>query len=173
MNFKYVSEIVVMTEGGAKIRFSENVKKLAVPYEKIIGIEMLYNEEYALHESGAAEIKRAFGAENDSIVHKIPKNFTFKTIESVGVLKYGNSEIAPEMLGLAKEIGIAGYWDDEEFVICFSNDYRQIAANIIKMVYSKKAKFECDCGKDFKLLSVTWYGEITQFFNCVIFMNVL
>lgn len=150
MDFINISrEVVLSLEGNDKIRILKNSVKSPVllteeqKRKKILELEL----SYAFHSSQNDTIdylKKAFKAEDDGIIKKVPKSkyFCIETVEDVTVLKYGNTEISPSMLGLAEKVGIVGYWDHSNLIICCSKEYKQIMNKIISMLKPFKSKFE-------------------------------
>lgn len=147
MDSTHVSpEIMFLLEGNETISFSSSVLHTSIkPTEeqlqkKIIGIQ-LSNASCGEQAFGIDPMARAFGAGSDGIINEVPKDLTLDTQENVVILKYGSTFLSPRMLEIAKEVGVAGYWDDENLIICASKEYESIIKKVIDFIQPKKAKF--------------------------------
>lgn len=147
MDSTHVSEkIMFLLEGNENISFSNSsLHSSCEPTEeqlrkKVIGIQLSYAH-CGEQDFGIAPMARAFGAGDDGIIKKVPKGLALDTRDDVTILKYGSTSLSPRMLAIAKEVGMAGYWDDSNLIICSSKKYEPIIENIIDFIQPKKAKF--------------------------------
>lgn len=147
MDFYHVSdEIMFLLEGDETIRFSRSsLRPSILPTEeqlqkKVLGIQLSYAF-CGEQDFGIDPMRRAFGADSDGIIKKVPSDLKLETYEDVCVLKYGSTRLAPEMIPHAREVGAAGYWDDANLIICCSKKYEKIIESIIDFIQPKKAKF--------------------------------
>ena len=72
-------------------------------------------------------------------------------------MKFGADVPHPRMLKIAKEVGVAGYWDDANLIICASKQYESIIEHVIDFIQPKKAKFAFRTvfgGRNLMILSV-------------------
>ena len=145
MEFLHISrEIVFFLEGEDKMRFpKKSIKSPFVPSEeqlqkKIWGIELPYYFDRN-QDSSIEQIRKSFGA-MDGIIRRVPKSFEIHTIGDMTIFKYGTTEIVPSMLGLTDKVGVTGYWDKSNIIICCLNNYE-------KLINSIKEKFKTGQGK--------------------------
>lgn len=107
---------------------------------KIRGVQLSYA--YCREQDfGIEPMQRAFGAYPNGIITKIPDNFIVEEREEVVILKYGNTSIPSRMTEMAKNIGMVGYWDDDNLIICTSKENKQIIEGIYESIRTNKAKF--------------------------------
>lgn len=147
MDSTNVSEkIMFLLEGNETISFSNSsLHSSCEPTEeqlrkKVIGIQLSYAF-CGEQDFGIAPMKRAFEAGSDGIINKVPNGLTLDTQDDVIILKYGSTFLSPRMLAIAKEVGMVGYWDDSNLIICSSKKYEPIIENIIDFIQPKKARF--------------------------------
>lgn len=139
-------EIMFLLEGNETISFSSSsLHSSQKPAEdqlrkKVIGIQLSYAH-CGEQDFGIAPMARAFGVGDDGIIKKVPKGLTLDTRDGVTILKYGSTSLSPRMLTIAKEVGMAGYWDDSNLIICSSKRYEPIIESIIDFIQPQKAKF--------------------------------
>lgn len=106
---------------------------------------------------GIDDILNGFGADSNGIIKKIPEELTLTTQDNVTILKYGRTEAHPLMIGSTSKLGVLGYWDYSNFIICASNEYSHILKSLIVLLQSKKAKFAFRSafgGKNLLILSI-------------------
>lgn len=145
-SIKISEEIMFRLEGDETISFSNSsLHPSRKPTEeqlrkKITGIQLSYAN-CGEQDGGVGPMKTAFGAGSDGIIKKVPKELTLDTKDDVTILKYGSTSISPRMFAIAKEVGIAGYWDDSNLIICSSKKYEPIIEKIIDFIQPNKAKF--------------------------------
>ena len=108
--------------------------------KKVTGIQLSYafNEKQTL---GIDSLKRAFGVSSDGIIQKIPNELTLDIQDDVVILKYGTVPISPRMISISKMVGMSGYWDDSNLIICSSRKYEPIIENIIDFIQPLKTRF--------------------------------
>ncbi len=163
MDSTHVSEeIMFLLEGDETILFSSSSLYSSIkPTEeqlrkKIIGIQLSCSycgEQYF----GIQPMARAFGAGSNGIINKVPKDLTLDTQGDVVILKYGPTSLSFRMLEIAKEVGVVGYWDDGNLIICASKEYESIIEHVIDFIQPKKAKFAFRTvfgGRNLMILSV-------------------
>ena len=163
MDFLDISgEVEILLEGNEKMRFlKKSIKTPFIPSEeqiqkKILGIELSYSF-YRWQDNEISRIKKAFGADKDGIIRKMPKGFIIETFEDICILKYGSREIAPGMLGLTEKVGITGYWDNANIIICILKKYEPLFNNIQKMFRKNGGKFDIrldSWGPNFRIISL-------------------
>ncbi len=147
MDYTHVSgQFMVRLEDGTSLMFSNSsLTPSCLPTEdqiqkKIIGIQWSYAF-CGEQNFGIEPMEIAFDAKSDRIIKQIPKELTVDTQDDVSILKYGHTSISPLMLESAKEVGMVGYWDDSNFIICASQKYEPIIENIIDFIEPYKVKF--------------------------------
>lgn len=147
MDSTYVSEeIMFLLEGNETISFSNSLLHSSQkPTEeqlrkKIIGIQLSYAF-CGEQDFGIEPMAKAFGASSNGIIKKVPKGFTLRYANDVAILKYGSTSLSPRMIEIVKEVGVAGYWDDANLIICASREYESIIEHVIDLIQPKKAKF--------------------------------
>ena len=147
MDSTHVSpKIMFLLEGNETISFSSSsLHSSQKPAEdqlrkKVIGIQLSYAH-WGEHHGGIEPMARAFGAYPDGIIMEVPKALTLDTQNDVTILKYGSDVPHPRMLEIAKKVGVAGYWDDSNLIICASNEYESIIKHVIDFIQPQKAKF--------------------------------
>ncbi len=163
MDSTHVSpEIMFLLEGNETISFSSSSlhssQKTAENQlrKKVIGIQLSYAHCGEQH-GGIEPMARAFGAYPDGIITEVPKTLTLYTQNDVIILKYGSDVPHQRMLEIAKEVGVAGYWDDANLIICASNKYESIIKHVIDFIQPQKAKFAFRTvfgGRNLMILSV-------------------
>lgn len=90
---------------------------------------------------GIEPLKKAFGVGQNGIIKKIPNALTLDMQDDVVTLKYGSACLWPHIISIAKVVGMSGYWDDSNLIICSSKEYEPIIENIIDFLKSQKAAF--------------------------------
>ena len=90
---------------------------------------------------GIRELAKAFDALNeDCIIKKVP----LEIVEEQGVraIKYGeNVCLNKDMIRGAKQIGVIGYWDNANFIICAAPDYGFIIDSIKEFIRPNHVAF--------------------------------
>lgn len=145
MDFSYVSEhTVVLFEGKEQIAFSKYSEEANPNVEdtrkKVVGILL----EYAYcgeQDFGIERMAKAFSAEDDGIIKKVPNGLTLDVQDGVAILRYGYKTADDQMIKGTKKAGILGYWDDENLMICASSEYSHIIESLIDMIQPNKARF--------------------------------
>ena len=90
---------------------------------------------------GIEPLKKAFGAESSCIIHRLPNELLLDIQDDIIILKYGSANISQHMLSVAKKIGMSGYWNDSNLIICASSQYLPIILSIIEFIQSQRAVF--------------------------------
>lgn len=163
MDSTHVSpEIMFLFEGNETISFSSSsLSASQKPDEnqlrkKVIGVQLAYAD-CGEHHGGIEPMARAFGAYPDGIITEVPKTLTLDTQNDVTILKYGSAVPHRRILEIAKEVGVAGYWDDANLIICASNKYESIIKHVKDFIQPQKAKFAFRTvfgGRNLMILSV-------------------
>ena len=136
MDFLYISpEVKILFEDNEELRI---LKKQIHSHTKIseeqckkriIEIE-LSNAFYRHQDNQISYLKKAFKMSHDGVINEIPKTYSIETVDNVRILKIGITEITPSMLGLAEKVGVVGYWDNANIIICVSEQYKLLFENI-------------------------------------------
>lgn len=108
--------------------------------EDIIGVQLSYAF-CGEQDFGIEPLAKDFGAFPSGFITKIPQDFYVHSDGDIVVLKHGRLSIDPYMYDIARETGVAGYWDDENLVLCASKEYDSIIASTRNLITSRKAKF--------------------------------
>lgn len=147
MDSTHVSErIWIRLEGDETLLFSnDSIVPSYLPTKKqlrkkVTGVQLscpFYGKQF----SGIEPLKRAFGASSNGIIQKIPNELTLDIQDDVVILKYGTICLSPHMISIAKVVGMSGYWDDSNLIICSSKEYASIIKNIIDFIQPQKAAF--------------------------------
>lgn len=146
MEYSHVSNYLwIRLEENELICFTQNEKESKLPskeqvQKRVTGIEIAYaccGEQ----DFGIEPLLTAFHAKKDGQIQEIPETLSLKKQEKIWILKYGNTFFDPRMLSLTKEVGMTGYWDKENIVICASEPYEEIIKNIVVFLERKRAKF--------------------------------
>lgn len=147
MDSTHVSEkIWIRFEGNETVLFSsDSAFPSRLPTKKqlrkkVTGIQLSY-EFCSEQKSGIVPLKKAFGAESSCIIQKIPNELSLDIQKDVIVLKYGTTHLSPRLISIAKAIGMSGYWDDSNLIICTSTEYSPIMFSIIDFMQPQKAVF--------------------------------
>lgn len=157
-----LEEIMFLLEENETISFSSSsLHSSQKPTEnqlrkKVIGIQLSYAH-CGEHHGGIEPMARAFGAYPDGVITEVSKALTLDTKNDVAVLKFGSDVPHPRMLEIAKEVGVTGYWDDANLIICASKEYESIIEHVIDFIQPKKAKFAFRTvfgGRNLMILSV-------------------
>ena len=106
--------------------------------KKVTGVQLSYCGKKTL---GIDPLKRAFGVSSDGIIQKIPNGLTLDIQDGVVILKYGTTRLSPRIISIAKTVGMSGYWDDSNLIICSSRKYEPIIENIIYFIQPLKTRF--------------------------------
>ncbi len=163
MDSTHVSEeIMFLLEGNETISFSSSsITPSCKPTEdqirkKVIGIQLSYAY-CGEQDFGIDPMARAFGTNSDGVIQKVPNGLTLDTENDVTILKYGRTTLSPRMIAIAKEIGMAGYWDDSNLIICAAKEYETIIENVIDFIQPNKVRFAFRtvfAGPNFMILSI-------------------
>lgn len=147
MDSTHVSEkIWIRLEGDETVLFSnDSIVPSYLPTEeqlrkKITGVQ-LSCPFYGKQAFGIEPLKTAFGAEKNGIIKKIPNELTLDMQDDVVILKYGTTFLSSRMISIAKIVGMSGYWDDSNLIICSSKEYEPIIENIIDFLQPQKVAF--------------------------------
>ena len=147
MDSTHVSErIWIRLEGDETVLFSnDSIVPSCLPTKeqlrkKVTGVQ-LSCPFYVKQFSGIEPLKRAFGASSNGIIKKIPNELTLDIQDDVVILKYGTIYLSPHMISIAKVVGMSGYWDDSNLIICSSKEYESIIKNVADFIQSPKAVF--------------------------------
>ena len=106
--------------------------------KKVTGVQLSYCGKQTL---GIDPLKRAFGVSSDGIIKKIPNELTLDIQDDVVILKYGTTRLSPRIISIAQSVGMSGYWDDSNLIICSSRKYEPIIENIIDFIQPLKTRF--------------------------------
>lgn len=147
MDYAHISpEILFLLEGEESISFANvSWKEACLPTEeqirkKVIGVQLAYAC-CGEHHGGIQPMAQAFAATSkNGIIKKLPKNFNCYTKDNMTILKYGNEDVS-KLAKIAKEVGVAGYWDDNNLIICSTEQYKPIVQNTKGLMQPQKAKF--------------------------------
>ena len=139
MDFLYISpEVKILFEDNEELRI---LKKQIYSHTKIseeqckkriIEIE-LSTAFYRHQDNQIIHLKKSFNMSHDGVINAIPKTYRIETVDNVMVLKIGNTEITPSMIGLAEKVGVVGYWDNANIIICVSEQYKLLFENIRRL----------------------------------------
>lgn len=139
-------KIWIRLEGDETILFSNDyIVPSFLPTEeqlrkKVTGIQ-LSCPFYEKKDFGIEPLKKAFGAEKNGIIKKIPNELILDIQEDIVIFKYGTIHIFPTMISIAKTVGMSGYWDDLNLIICSSREYEPIIRNVIYFIQPQKSAF--------------------------------
>ena len=147
MDSTHVSErIWIRLEGDETVLFSnDSIVPSYLPTEeqlrkKITGVQ-LSCPFYGKQSFGIEPLERAFGASSNGIIQKIPNELTLDMQDDVVILKYGSTCLSPRIISIAKTVGMSGYWDDSNLIICSSKVYEPIIENVIDFLQPQKVAF--------------------------------
>lgn len=151
MNEKFISEDISFTlEGNEVITFS------SLPYipsliptedqlrKKIVGIKFGYSRSIgSLHDMNL--LKRGFRIESDDgIIKRVPTEFKAIMQNGVVTLRYGTEIIPSDLYEIAKKVGVIGYCDYRNMIICATNKYSRIIYNSIEFIKPYEVSFKSD-----------------------------
>lgn len=163
MDFLYISpEVKILFEDNEELRVlkksihSEIEISAEQCQKKVLEIE-LSNSFYRHQDNNILNLKKSFNMSADGVINKIPKNYYIETVENVMILKIGNTEITPGMIGLAEKVGVVGYWDNANIIICVSKQYKSLFENIRRLFtcFQTRLKISCDSwGPNLKIIAM-------------------
>lgn len=139
-------QIFFLLEGMETISFSTtSLHPSVLPDEsqlnmKVTGIQLSYAY-CGEQQFGIVPMARAFGAEPKGFITKVPKELTLTEQSDVTIMKFGPAFIAPEMIEITRNVGMTGYWDSSNLIICSSEKYKSIIKNAFDFIKPNKAKF--------------------------------
>lgn len=141
-------KIYLLTEVGRTIEFGghtqEDGKKPNV--EECKGVLKGVCLEYACcgeQDFGIEPMAKHFGVtEKNGTITKIPNNLEIVKLDGVSAIKFGNyAELDSSVVEETKKIGVLGYWDDANFIICASPEYGCVIDSIYNMFKPKQVRF--------------------------------
>lgn len=109
---------------------------------KIVAIQLSYAhcEE---QDHGISRIARAFKADSNGIITRLPrsKKFSFDEKHGFGILKFGRTSVDNSMFNTAMETGISGYWDDSTLIMVSSPEYTSLLKGTFDFVKPYAVQF--------------------------------
>ena len=107
---------------------------------------------------GIKPLEEKFKVNKKGIVTKIPKDLKIDSNSYVKAIMYGKtSNLDPLTSKIAKDTGVVGYWDEENLLICASQNYGFVIDKIKKLFCPKHIKFSLQAntlGYDLLILAV-------------------
>lgn len=91
---------------------------------------------------GIRPLAKAFDALNDKmVIRKVPLEIV-NSAEGVKAIKYGEDvSLNKNMIRLAKQNGMVGYWDSRSIIICAGPKYKYIIDSISEFIQPNRVHF--------------------------------
>ena len=153
MEMRHVSpELYLLTEDGKMLEFlrkRNEDEKNPTPDEcrgPLKGVSLSYAF-CGEQDFGIGPLAKMFGAANESegIITKIPEELEIIEFDGVKAIKIGRYvELDSDMVEETKKVGIIGYWDNSQFIICASPEYEFVIDSIREMFKPNQVRFAHD-----------------------------
>lgn len=164
IDFSHLSPVVsLLMEDGTEIKFNlyrADGEVNPSPEEckgNLKGIKLSYAF-CGEQDFGIKPLEEEFKVNKKGIVTKIPKDLKIDSNSYVKAIMYGKtSNLDPLTSKIAKDTGVVGYWDEENLLICASQNYGFVIDKIKKLFCPKHIKFSLQAntlGYDLLILAV-------------------
>ena len=164
IDFSHLSPVVsLLMEDGTEIKFNlyrADGEVNPSPEEckgNLKGIKLSYAF-CGEQDFGIKPLEEEFKVNKKGIVTKIPKDLKIDSNSYVKSIRYGkDSSLDPIISRITRDTGIIGYWDEENLLICASQNYDFIIDKIKKLFCPKHVKFSLQAntlGYDLLILAV-------------------
>lgn len=131
---KISEDTVIFSEG-------DRAKKPSVEQlsHAVTGIQLSYaNSED--QDRGITAIKDAFRTDDNGIINRLPRQFSFKRKHGFGIMKFDTSADQC-ILDAAMKSGMSGYWNASSFIVVSSPEYTALLENSFRLIKKGNVKF--------------------------------